>query len=63
LTLLQVLIDTDVLSLLMRRNPTVVANARLYLAEHHRFSISVITRYEIIRGLTVKGAVKQAIGL
>jgi tRNA(fMet)-specific endonuclease VapC len=59
-TLLQVLIDTDILSLLMRRNPAVVANAGLYLAEHKRFSISVITRYEILRGLTVKGAGKQA---
>src|ERR1700738_1824299 len=44
----------------MRRNPAVVANAGLYLAEHKRFSISVITRYEILRGLTVKGARKQA---
>jgi tRNA(fMet)-specific endonuclease VapC len=59
-TLPQVLIDTDILSLLMRRNPAVVANAGLYLAEHKRFSISVITRYEILRGLTVKGASKQA---
>jgi tRNA(fMet)-specific endonuclease VapC len=59
-TLPQVLIDTDILSLLMRRNPAVVANAGLYLAEHKRFSISVITRYEILRGLTVKGAGKQA---
>jgi tRNA(fMet)-specific endonuclease VapC len=56
----RVLIDTDILSLLMRRNPEVVANAGLYLAEHKRFSISVITRYEILRGLTVKGASKQA---
>jgi tRNA(fMet)-specific endonuclease VapC len=60
-TLPQVLIDTDILSLLMRRNPAVVANARLYLAEHKRFSISVITRYEILRGLTVKGASKQRV--
>jgi tRNA(fMet)-specific endonuclease VapC len=59
-TLPQVLINTDILSLLMRRNPAVVANAGLYLAEHKRFSISVITRYEILRGLTVKGAGKQA---
>jgi tRNA(fMet)-specific endonuclease VapC len=60
LTLPQVLIDTDILSLLMRKNPTVVAHAKLYLAEHNHFSISVITRYEILRGLTVKGASKQA---
>jgi tRNA(fMet)-specific endonuclease VapC len=58
-TLPPVLIDTDILSLLMRRNPAVVANARLYLAQHKRFSISVITRYEILRGLTVKGASTQ----
>lgn len=35
------------------------ANAKHYLAEHNHFSISVITRYEILRGLTVKGASKQ----
>lgn len=60
MSLPQVLLDTDILSLLMRRNPAVVANARLYLTEHDRFSISVITRYEILRGLMVKGASKQA---
>lgn len=60
MTLPQVLIDTDILSLLMRKSPTVAANAKLYLAEHNHLSISVITRYEILRGLTVKGARKQA---
>jgi tRNA(fMet)-specific endonuclease VapC len=53
------LLDTDVLSALMRGTPVVVANAGAYLAEHGRFCFSVITRYEILRGLKAKGASAQ----
>jgi tRNA(fMet)-specific endonuclease VapC len=53
------LLDTDILSALMRGEPTVVARATAYLAQYHRFTISVITRYEILRGLKAKGAVQQ----
>jgi tRNA(fMet)-specific endonuclease VapC len=31
----------------------------LYLEIHRQFSFSVITRYEVLRGLLVKGATKQ----
>lgn len=51
---------TDILSLLMRKNAAVLAGAGKYLSEHSQFTVSIITRYEILRGLKAKGAVKQA---
>ena len=43
----------------MRRDPTVMARAKTYLSSHTRLSISIITRYEILRGLMAKNAVAQ----
>ena len=54
-----VILDTDILSLLMRQNATVLERARTYLSEHHEFTISIITRYEILRGLKAKEAQQQ----
>ncbi len=54
------IVDTDILSLLMRKNAAVLARAGTYLSEHRRFTISIITRYEILRGLKAKDALKQA---
>jgi tRNA(fMet)-specific endonuclease VapC len=48
------LLDTDVLSAIMRKNPMVLPNARAYLVEYGRFTLSIITRYEILRGLKAK---------
>lgn len=59
MSLPEVLVDTDILSALMRRNPTVVAKAEAYLAQYSYLSFSIITRYEILRGLNVKDAKKQ----
>ncbi|MGZ8843733.1 MAG: PIN domain-containing protein [Pyrinomonadaceae bacterium] len=56
----QLILDTDILSLLMRKNAAVLAKASAYLSEHRQFTISIITRYEILRGLKAKGALKQA---
>lgn len=53
------LLDTDILSALMRGIPSVVAKARAYLAEQERLRFSVITRYEILRGLKAKDASTQ----
>jgi tRNA(fMet)-specific endonuclease VapC len=50
------LLDTDILSALMRGVPAVVGKAGAHLAEQGRFRFSVITRYEILRGLKAKGA-------
>jgi tRNA(fMet)-specific endonuclease VapC len=53
------LLDTDTLSGIMRQNPLVLANARAYLAIHSRFTLSLVTRYEVLRGLKVKQATAQ----
>lgn len=53
------LLDTDTLSAILRRNPVVIARARDYLRVHRRFAFSIITRYEILRGLKARGATKQ----
>jgi tRNA(fMet)-specific endonuclease VapC len=53
------LLDTDTLSAVMRGTPPVLAKARDYLAEHGIFSFSIITRYEILRGLKAKNAIVQ----
>jgi len=50
------LLDTDTLSNLLRQDGVVVTHARTYLAEHGQFSLSVITRYEVLRGLQARGA-------
>lgn len=56
----QVVLDTDILSSIMRQNPVVISKARAYLDEHGQFTLSIITRYEILRGLRAKGATQQA---
>jgi tRNA(fMet)-specific endonuclease VapC len=56
----QLVLDTDILSMLMRKNSSVLARAKEYISEHGRFTISIITRYEILRGLKAKGAQQQA---
>jgi tRNA(fMet)-specific endonuclease VapC len=54
-----VLLDTDILSATMRQHPQATQRARFYLLDHHRFTFSVITRYEVLRGLLAKQAVRQ----
>ncbi len=53
------LLDTDILSAVMRKNPLASERARSYLKEHRQFTFSTITRYEVLRGLLAKGAEKQ----
>ena len=58
--MLPTLIDTDILSeVLKQRDNNVLQAARVYLGEWRRFSFSVLTRYEILRGLRAKSAVRQ----
>lgn len=57
----RVVLDTDILSAIMRQNRLVIPNARAYLAEHGQFTFSILTRYEILRGLKAKGATRQTI--
>lgn len=53
------ILDTDILSLLMRQNPQVMVKAQDYLSLHQKFTFSIITRYEILRGLKAKNATTQ----
>ena len=40
----------------MRREPKALARSQIYLVDHPQLSISLITRFEVLRGLTAKGA-------
>ncbi len=53
------LLDTDTLSLIMRQNTQVLEQARAYLYEYRYFTLSVITKYEIQRGLRARNASNQ----
>lgn len=53
------LLDTDILSELLRQHPLVLQRTRAYLAEHERLAFSIITRYELLRGLKAKQARTQ----
>jgi tRNA(fMet)-specific endonuclease VapC len=54
------LLDTDILSEIMKgRDSNVEKKAKDYLKTYGQFRFSVITRYEILRGLKVKQAVRQ----
>lgn len=55
----RVLLDTDVLSAIMRGQPVATAKAATYLATHNQFTFSIITRYEILRGLKTRKAATQ----
>lgn len=56
-----VLLDTDTLSGIMRKNPVVIPRAQAYLKVYNRFIFSIITRYEILRGLKAKKATSQLV--
>lgn len=53
------IVDTDVLSAIMRRHATAIAQAYVYLTMHSRLTLSIITRFEILRGLEAKRATTQ----
>jgi tRNA(fMet)-specific endonuclease VapC len=58
--MLPTLLDTDVLSeVLKQHDGNVLQAAWAYLDEWRRFTFSVLTHYEILRGLRAKGAVRQ----
>ena len=53
------LLDTDTVSLLLRNQPKVLAQARHYISIYGPLHISIITRYEVLKGLKFKGALAQ----
>ena len=52
----KVLLDSDTLSFYIKQYPKVVAEAQNYLRQHQIFTFSIITRFEILRGLKANGA-------
>jgi tRNA(fMet)-specific endonuclease VapC len=55
------LLDTDTLSAIMKKNPAALAQAQQYLRVYSRFTFSIITRYEVLRGLKAKQASRQLV--
>lgn len=53
-------LDTDTLSAVMRQDPAAISNTQAYLSSHSQLSISIVTRYEILHGLSAKNATSQA---
>ncbi|HGJ66267.1 TPA: type II toxin-antitoxin system VapC family toxin [bacterium] len=53
------LLDTDILSAIMRKHPLAILKAKKYLSIYRQFSFSIITQYEILRGLKTKGLDNQ----
>jgi tRNA(fMet)-specific endonuclease VapC len=56
---LKALLDTNILSALMRQHPAVLLHAQEYLATHGYLTFSIVNRYEILRGLKAKEATRQ----
>ncbi len=52
-------LDTDTLSAVMRQESTALSQARVYLSSYSRFTVSIVTRFEILRGLNAKNATSQ----
>lgn len=50
------LLDTDTLSFYMKQFPKVVAVAQNYLQQYQLFTFSIITRFEILRGMKANNA-------
>lgn len=56
-----VLLDSDTLSEIIKgRDLSVQSHAQAYLDLHQRFQFSIVTRFEILRGLKAKDAFRQA---
>lgn len=53
------LLDTDILSALMRQIPQASVRATAYLGDYAQLTISLVTRFEILRGLKAKNATSQ----
>ncbi len=53
------LIDTDILSYFLKGDKEVAHHFELYLNDFNKITVSEITYFEILSGLTFKGATKQ----
>jgi len=52
-------LDTDTLSAIMRQETAALSHARAYLSFYSQLTISIIMRFEILRGLNAKNATTQ----
>ena len=57
--MLKSLLDTDTLSAVIKQNPVALSHSRSYLATYQMLTFSLITRYEVLRGLRAKNALVQ----
>src|SRR3954468_13005365 len=55
------LLGTDILSAPMRKIPHAARRASAYLTHHHPFTVSLVTRFEVLRGLKAKRATSQLV--
>ena len=55
----RVLLDTDTVSAILNYDPRVVNSAQDYYATHGRFTYSIITKFEILRGLKARNAKRK----
>lgn len=53
------LLDTDTISYFLKNEPKVMSAAQDYLNFHRGFTFSIITRFEILRGLKARQAPRQ----
>ena len=53
-------LDTGTLSAIMRHESTALSHAQTYISSYSQLTISIVTRYEILRGLSAKNATSQA---
>jgi len=54
-------LDTDTLSAIMRQEAIVLSRAQAYLSFYSQLTVSIITRFEILRGLQAKNATAQLV--
>ena len=54
-----VVLDTEILSAIMRQDATALSHAQAYLAVHPKLITSIMTRFESLRGLMAKNATSQ----
>src|SRR5437773_12445859 len=52
----EALLDTDTLSAILRLDPNIIVRAQKYVREYIQLNISIITRFEILRGLKARDA-------
>ena len=55
------LLDTDTLSAVIKQNSVVLPHSRNYLATYGLLTFSIITRFEVLRGLKAKNALVQIV--